>query len=648
MKNKFTVFAVLACVMLFAVSVSAAANAGNNFEYVETKTFDISEMFRDGNLILNNGDMIIDGYLAEFKNVNTFYKIYDLFITVNSNGSQCIYSEKGELFMEDIPSSTQINVSENVFTLVYNSYNKSRGEFIRLNGKFSIYSNKDGSFIANLSYADYPSAGSDTSPSVYFTNGYYVFKGKDGLCGLLGEDGEVAMKPMYQELSIIKGESYRDKFIAKQYGRCGIVSVEGVALGDFKYTEIHQYGFYTQDSKFKFENKDVRLFAENAGMMTLLDTDFREITEPVEVQYINFISENLFTLRYIFNGSLQTLIMSTDSDIPMMVGGYSAIGPEQCGIAYVEYMYSPKAKYGFIDLTSGDMTAPQYMQITDRGFTENMCGVIDESNGKIYGYYIDTSFNVVIKLPYGYVPYSGFSEGVAAIKNSATSELYFINANGDIVIDGSGKGWRDTTGFSDGYAWVIDGKGKHTLIRYKGDLPSSWAEDEIAGAIEKGLVPEDMQCFYKSNITRAEFARLAVILCAKYEGISEENLLLRYPQQNIFNDTNDKYILCAASMGIIAGRGNGIFDPDSAITREEAAKMLYFTYISSESDISAKNIGLTYADRDKISLWALDSVGFVTASGVMNGVGDNKFDPSGLYTREQAYLTFLRLYDFIK
>ena len=34
-------------------------------------------------------------------------------------------------------------------------------------------------------------------------------------------------------------------------------------------------------------------------------------------------------------------------------------------------------------------------------------------------------------------------------------------------------------------------------------------------------------------------------------------------------------------------------------------------------------------------------------SGVMGGVGDNKFDPKGSYTREQSIITMLRTHDIV-
>ena len=54
----------------------------------------------------------------------------------------------------------------------------------------------------------------------------------------------------------------------------------------------------------------------------------------------------------------------------------------------------------------------------------------------------------------------------------------------------------------------------------------------------------------------------------------------------------------------------------------------------------------TFSDNTLISGWAITQVGQVQAAEIMLGVGNNSFDPKGGYTREQSIITLLRLYDF--
>ena len=44
--------------------------------------------------------------------------------------------------------------------------------------------------------------------------------------------------------------------------------------------------------------------------------------------------------------------------------------------------------------------------------------------------------------------------------------------------------------------------------------------------------------------------------------------------QTPFTDIDDDYVTAAYTIGIVSGVGNDMFNPDSAITRQEAAVML--------------------------------------------------------------------------
>ncbi|MDR0838008.1 MAG: S-layer homology domain-containing protein [Oscillospiraceae bacterium] len=54
----------------------------------------------------------------------------------------------------------------------------------------------------------------------------------------------------------------------------------------------------------------------------------------------------------------------------------------------------------------------------------------------------------------------------------------------------------------------------------------------------------------------------------------------------------------------------------------------------------------TFADNAKISSWAVEQVGQVQAAGIMSGIEDNKFAPKGPYTREQSIITILRSWNY--
>ena len=177
--------------------------------------------------------------------------------------------------------------------------------------------------------------------------------------------------------------------------------------------------------------------------------------------------------------------------------------------------------------------------------------------------------------------------------------------------------------------------------------PSFWAANEVNSAIEKGYVPEDLQDLYTTDITRLQFARLAVSFLVDIKGTTVEKMTANTADAP-FSDTNDKSVAEAYALGILNGRGNGIFSPYDTITREEAAKVLVLTYKAYIGrEIPPPNLMLTYNDTEEISGWAADYVRIVTDFGIMKGDQNNCFLPFSEYTIEQSIITFERIYKLI-
>ena len=165
---------------------------------------------------------------------------------------------------------------------------------------------------------------------------------------------------------------------------------------------------------------------------------------------------------------------------------------------------------------------------------------------------------------------------------------------------------------------------------------SDWAHEGITNAITAGLVPESLQNHYTNNITRAEFTSLAVLL---YETVTDREITGRVN----FNDTNDVNVQKAAYIGIVSGTGDNNFSPNMQFNREQAAVIL--TRLADAIGQPLPQAAAAFADNAQISSWALDSVGQVQDAGIMGGVGNNVFDPQGVFTREQSIVTILRLFD---
>ena len=165
--------------------------------------------------------------------------------------------------------------------------------------------------------------------------------------------------------------------------------------------------------------------------------------------------------------------------------------------------------------------------------------------------------------------------------------------------------------------------------------PAFWASD-AAGYLENyQLIPDELFSDYDAPVRRDEFA--AVLMGIYDEACQNYYTFPYYPDR--FTDTvSNKYameIKKANIMGIINGTSETTFSPDSNITREDTATLI-FRLIKLMYPQEASASDRIIADSEQISGYALPSVEFCMNSGIMNGTGGDMFSPKGLLTRQEA------------
>ena len=184
---------------------------------------------------------------------------------------------------------------------------------------------------------------------------------------------------------------------------------------------------------------------------------------------------------------------------------------------------------------------------------------------------------------------------------------------------------------------------------------SDWAREEVGRAVELDLIydPYDYFSFIQDAISREDFACNAAALVAKGFGVDLEGytLVMNYRRQaeseKPIYASVDVAVDAAIDLGILQGTGEGELELDRTITRQEAAAMLsrtYRAYQSAEPDVLEP---VTFTDQEDIADWALEDVALMSQLGIMNGVGDGRFDPLGTYTEEQCFISLLRLYEMV-
>ena len=174
-----------------------------------------------------------------------------------------------------------------------------------------------------------------------------------------------------------------------------------------------------------------------------------------------------------------------------------------------------------------------------------------------------------------------------------------------------------------------------------GDIaaPSEWALEYVERADSLGIT-STFKGIWTENITREQFCELAYNMLDKALGGKGGN-----DCQVVFTDTDNEKVLALVDLGIIQGRGEGVFDPEASLTREEAATIL--DRIGNFAELVHTELYYMFEDDGEIAHWAMNAVQNVCNMGIMQGVGENRFSPKGSYTTEQAVATLVRMYDAI-
>jgi len=165
--------------------------------------------------------------------------------------------------------------------------------------------------------------------------------------------------------------------------------------------------------------------------------------------------------------------------------------------------------------------------------------------------------------------------------------------------------------------------------------PSKWFIESIEQLKKENQLDERLFSSYHEKISRKDFAYLGVRLYEIYTGLTVTN------GESAFTDTSDEWVLKAKHLGIVNGYSDGSFKPNQAIRRDELAHL--FVNVMKIAKTRYQGVGkITFNDDSSISSWAKDSVYIAKENGLVGGVGNNQFNPSGNATREEALIIFYR------
>ena len=172
------------------------------------------------------------------------------------------------------------------------------------------------------------------------------------------------------------------------------------------------------------------------------------------------------------------------------------------------------------------------------------------------------------------------------------------------------------------------------------DVPQShWANEAVGYVYENDLMNGVSATMFQpgGSLTRAMF----VTILGRMAGAEEES------GESGFADVPAgswyaPYVNWAAANGIVNGTSATTFDPNTTISRQDMAVMLYNYTQHFGVQLDQKTV-TAFTDEGSVAAYALPAVQALHRAGVINGMPDGSFQPYATATREQACIVLCAL-----
>lgn len=188
-----------------------------------------------------------------------------------------------------------------------------------------------------------------------------------------------------------------------------------------------------------------------------------------------------------------------------------------------------------------------------------------------------------------------------------------------------------------------DTDGTAELMSYADVNEGIWYYDGVRFVTEKGIMKGISETAFMpdAKLTRGMFVTILYRIAGSPD--------VKDADAAVFTDvTGSAYYHDAVDWAYSSGIVNGItaehFEPDTVMTREQSAAMIYRYAKLNNADVSITR-NVTYADSSLISEYARDAVSWASEKGLFEGYDGGAFCPQSSATRAQTAVMIQRMYE---
>jgi len=179
------------------------------------------------------------------------------------------------------------------------------------------------------------------------------------------------------------------------------------------------------------------------------------------------------------------------------------------------------------------------------------------------------------------------------------------------------------------------------------DVPSSWAEAEVNDAIAAGLVPENLQKNYTWPVSRGNVAQMFINLIEQSSGKPINEFM-----GEMGVEVNPSAFTDTNDKAVLAANALGIIQGignnkfDPDGTFTRAQIAAIINRIARVLGVDTD--GYSHSFSDVVGHWVDSELGWPSSVGIINGVGNNQFSPDTELTTEQAIAITYRALQVLK
>ncbi len=176
---------------------------------------------------------------------------------------------------------------------------------------------------------------------------------------------------------------------------------------------------------------------------------------------------------------------------------------------------------------------------------------------------------------------------------------------------------------------AVTPSGAGGLTGFKDLDQAEWARTAVMGLANAGIIAGDENGNFRPNdyVTREEYVKMLVLAANKH------NIYATCEFEDVPKDAwYYSYVASAKQFGLTSGINEKEFGAGKALTRQDMAVLS----LKAKGEVTKVRDDVTFADDSQIADYAKDAVSKLYMSGVVNGIGNNKFAPRGQATRAEC------------